>query len=411
MKILANHATGKVLKSDAFQISTEAKNAKKLDPAVLDCTLGTFHYEDHQFRTFQTVKDFLFSLPDDQVFAYATSDGGPDFENAVLNWVFEAERGFIEEQMFLKAIPTPGGTGALSSIIFNSLDAGEILLFPNLAWGPYSGIAANRNLNVSKYRFLNGDHFDFESFVLKADQIIAKQNKLVTIINDPCNNPTGYSLSPLELEKIIEYLNRQKCPSVLIYDAAYLDFAYEGRNASRAKFRLFAKANENVLINVAFSASKTFAVYGQRLGSQIIVGKDREAVRDFYNAANFTARNNWSNCNKGLISILIGFDKNPTIKQTFLKELDDVVATIKRRSDLFLKEAQAVGLKTYPYHSGFFVTIPVKDKDQALMALKETAKLYLLPFDDSVRVALCGITLSEVTGLAARIKNALAGLE
>lgn len=407
MKIIAKHATGKVLKGDAFQISTEAKNAKKFDDSVLDCTLGTFHYENNEFKTFPTVKKIIHSLPDDLVFDYSTSDGGQDFSDAVINWVLEDEKIKIEKSMTIKAIPTPGGTGALSSLVANSLDVGETLLFPNLCWGPYSGIAANRNLKVVKYNYFSGNHFNFNEFKAKAETIIAEQNKLVTIINDPCNNPTGYTLSNDEFSKIIDFLNEKNVPTLLIYDAAYLDFAFESRRQVRSKFGLFTKANANIVFGIAFSASKTFAVYGQRLGAQILLGKDAEQVNDLYQAANFTARNNWSNCNKGLINLVKQLNAEKQLKANFLLELEDVVKTIKKRADLFLQEANDIGLKTFPYRGGFFVTMPVSNPSEALDLLKQKAKLYLLPFEGSVRVALCSISLKDIKGLALRIKNVI----
>ncbi|MGD9887216.1 MAG: pyridoxal phosphate-dependent aminotransferase, partial [Bacilli bacterium] len=396
MKILATHAQGKVLKGDAFQISTAAKNAKRTDPSVIDCTLGTYLNENHEFKTFPSVKKFLYNLPDDLMFDYSTSDGGNDFAEAVINWVIGKERSLLEKTNLIKAIPTPGGTGALSSLVANSLDEGQTLLFPNLSWGPYAGIAQNRNLKISKYPLFNNGVFNCDGFFKSASDIIAREQKLVTILNDPCNNPTGYSLTKEEILKIVNFLNSQSIPILLIYDAAYLDFSFEDRDFVRTKFQLFNQLNENIVVGIAFSASKTFAVYGQRLGAQILIGKNHDMINDLYNAANFTARNNWSNCNKGLINLIIGMNNDYELKKTYLCELDLVVGTIKKRARLFLEQAQEVGLKTYPYQSGFFVTIPCQDRDLALQILKYKAKLFLLPFDSSVRVALCSVTLDEV---------------
>ncbi|MGD9604633.1 MAG: pyridoxal phosphate-dependent aminotransferase [Bacilli bacterium] len=411
MKILAKHAQGKILKGDAFQISTAAKNAKKNDPSVIDCTLGIYLNEEHEFKTFPTVKKYLHNLPDDLVFDYSTSDGGLEFADAVINWVLGSERQTLEKTALIKAIPTPGGTGALNSLVANSLDEGETLLFPNLSWGPYTGIAQNRNLKIEKYSFFKNNKFNLNGFMESADKIIEREGKLVTIINDPCNNPTGYTLNSEELQTIINYINFKNVPTLLIYDAAYLDFAYESRLTIRQRFGLLERLDANTVVGIAFSASKSFAAYGQRLGAQILIGKDQEMVNDLYNAANFTARNNWSNCNKGLINLIIGMNKDKELKEAYLKELNGVVGTIKKRSQLFLEQAKAINLITFPYHGGFFVTIPCKDRDLALELLKNNAKLYLLPFESSVRVALCSVALNDVDGLALRIKQAIGHLQ
>jgi len=85
MKIVAKHAAGKVLKSDGFQISAEAKLAKKKDPSIIDGTLGTFYFEDGSFKTFKVVHKVMSELKDEDIYLYSTSDGGPAFKEAILN--------------------------------------------------------------------------------------------------------------------------------------------------------------------------------------------------------------------------------------------------------------------------------------------------------------------------------------
>jgi len=408
MDIIAKHSSGKVLKRDALQIAAEAKSAKALDPTVINATIGTFFYEDGSFRAFKTVKDLLSEFPDDKFYTYSPSNGGADFQEAALNWVLDNNRSFIESKMSARAVATPGGTGALYNSIFNSLDPGETLLIPSLYWGPYVGMASNLGYNVEKFEMFHNEQFNIEGLIEKAEEIIEKQKKLVLVINDPCNNPTGYTMTQRELKEVIDFLNSKiDIPCVLIYDIAYLDFAYEGRKQTREKFPIFTKANSNIIIIIAFSASKTFAVYGLRLGAQIILGKDQHSIKEYYDAGNFTARNTWSNCNKSLISMLISFDKNPELKKRFLFELDEVVGIQKKRSDLFLKEAREVGLVTHPYRSGFFVTIPVDNNELVLEKLIEKEKLYLLPFEQSVRLALCALPLKNIEGLALKIKRVI----
>jgi aspartate/tyrosine/aromatic aminotransferase len=404
MNIIARHAAGKVLKRDNLQIANEAKIAKTLDPQTINATTGMFYYDDYLFHGFKTVDEILKNLNDDCLYAYSPSDGGKEFREAVLNWVFESYREEIEKESFCRVIATPGGTGAIFSSVFNSLDPGETLLFPNLFWSPYVGIASNLGFETQKYQFYFNDGYNVAGFKKAAETIIHKQGKLVTIINDPCNNPTGYNLTNEELQSIISYLNEIKVPSVLIYDIAYLDFASQN---SREKFKILSQTNNNVLISITFSASKTFSVYGQRLGAQIIMGKSEAEVIDFYNAGNYTARNTWSNANKGLINLLIAIDKNPDFKKQYLKELNDVKEIIKERANVFLNEASKVGLKTYPYSSGFFITIPVKDNEAVLKALIEEEKIYLLPCFDSIRLAICSVPISDLKGLAGRIKRVI----
>ncbi|MDD2492986.1 MAG: aminotransferase class I/II-fold pyridoxal phosphate-dependent enzyme [Bacilli bacterium] len=408
MRIIAKHAAGKVLKSDGFQISADAKLAKKKDPSIIDGTLGTFYFEDGSFKTFQTVHKIMNQLNDEDIYLYSTSDGGPAFKEAILEWAFKHTRKEIEASLSVAAIPTPGGTGALTSAVFNSLDPQETLLIPSPCWGPYVGIALNRAFKIEKFFMFDGDAFNMKGFIEKSEKIIAAEGKLVVIINDPCNNPTGYNMTKAELEAVIDYLNTKKeVPCVLIYDCAYIDMAVEGMKKTRENMLAFTKANENILISVAFSFSKTFFIYGQRLGGQILLSKNKESVIEYYNAANYTARNTWSNCNKGMIRVLEEMTKSPALMAEYQQELDEVIAVLNTRAELFKKEAKQVGLQIYPYQGGFFITIPCDNNMLVLEKLVEEEKIYLLPFDNSVRVAICSLPQSDLKGLAEKIHRVI----
>ncbi len=406
-QLLAKHSAGKVLKSDGFQISSEAKAAKKLDPSIIDGTLGTFYYEDGSFHTHQVVKDTFKDLKDEEVYLYSTSDGGKEFHEAVCNHLFKEYRKEIEDKMYLYSIPTPGGTGALVSGCYNCLDPGETLLIPTPCWGPYIGIAKHRGINVEEYFLFNDkDGFNLEGFIEKANKIIEKQGKLVFFLNDPCNNPTGYSMTPKELEDLIDYLNSTKVPCVMIYDCAYMDMAVEGMHETRKKLTLFTKANENVLISVCVSFSKTYFIYGQRLGGQVICCKDKKAAEELFNAANYTARNTWSNCNKGMVSLVCKVNKSQELTNRLNSEIALVIKELDKRSSVFVKEAKEIGLYHYPYMSGFFITIPCKNNDEVIAELKNR-KIYLLPTQGSVRVAICSLPEKDVYGLAKKIKDVI----
>lgn len=410
MKLIAEHLKGKVLKGDALQIGAEAKAAKKQDPQVINGTVGMFYQEDGSFRGFQTVSQILKNLSDEEIYSYSATDGGPEFHDAVLNWVFDEYREEIESELSCKVMATPGGTGALVSSIFNSLGYGQILLFPDLYWGPYVGMAKNYGFQYRTFPMFAGNSFNIQGFINEAEKIFAEQQKLVFIINDPCHNPSGYTFTEAEVAAIISYLNSKSLPSMLIYDIAYLDMDFKCRKTVRQKFRLFTLAKEHLMISICFSASKTFAVYGQRLGAQIILGKDQANILELYRAGKFFARNTWSNSNRGLISLMTAFNNNQDLKDRFLKELADVRSELKKRANLFLKEAKAIGLETHPYEAGFFISIPVANNQLVLEKLIKEEKTYLLPFSNSIRLALCSLTLSEIKGLAAKIKKIITSI-
>ncbi len=405
MKIIAKHSEGKVLKNDVFQISEQAKAAKAINPNVIDATVGAFYDEKGKLYKYGVIDKILKKLPDEKFYSYASTSGGPAYKDAVLNWVFQDKRESLLQKKNHAFVATPGGTGAIFNALYNSLDKGEILLLPNIYWGPYANMAADQDLQVVEYSMFKKNAFNIDEFIEKADEIIKQQNKLVTIINDPCQNPTGYTMKEEELAKIIEYMNSKKnIPCVLIYDIAYMDFSF---NANiRDRFTLFESAGENVLVSIAFSGSKTFSVYGLRMGAAIYLGSSKEFLNELQAIINFTGRTHWSNCTAATINMIVELDKKPKLNALFKKQVLYAMKMLKERADIFVSEAKEVGLSHYPYVEGFFITIPCNNLDVVVKNLNED-DIYLVPVRGAVRVAICSITKKEIQGLAQRIKKAI----
>lgn len=408
MKIIAAHAANKALKRDALQLSAEAKIAKKNDPSVIDGTLGTFYYEDGSFKVHKTISNKLSELNDNDKYLYSTAGGTNEYHDAIMNWFFQNSREVIEEKLYTRSIPTPGGTGALVAAVNNATNYGETVLIPNPCWGPYVGICESRGRKVAKYSLFDGETFNLNALMNTANEVLKNQDRLVCLINDPCNNPTGYTMSEEELRKLIQYFNSfENIPVVMVYDAAYIDMAKEGFEATRKKLEVFTEANENVIIIIAMSLSKTFFVYGQRLGAQIILGKNKTEVQEFKDAGGYFARNTWSNCNKGLTSLMISLNNDKTAIETVKKEIEKVVEELDTRGKLFMSEAKDCGLNTLPYSSGFFVSVPCKNNNLVLDKLVEEEKVHLIPITGCVRVALCALPTKDIKGLAAKIKRVI----
>ena len=154
MKIIAKHSDGLILSQDTFKISDITKREKAKNPAIIDGTLGVLNMEDGAFHTFKTVKEILFNAVDSKIYAYTTSDGGPEYREAVLNWVFRDYKDELLKVFDCKVVATPGGTGAISASMFSSLDAGQTVLIPNLCWSPYFGIAEDKGLKFKKFTLL-----------------------------------------------------------------------------------------------------------------------------------------------------------------------------------------------------------------------------------------------------------------
>ena len=285
------------------------------------------------------------------------------------------------------------------------MDVGQTVILPEIAWGSYNLMAQMNNLSVKTYALFEEDHFNLTSFKETCEKVMKEQDKLVIVINDPCHNPTGYSLSSQEWKDVIAFLN--ECSKthkvVLLNDIAYIDFAY-GQKLAKEYFSVFDDISENMAVIVAFSLSKSMTSYGLRCGAAIVMAQTEDIIQELKIVFEKDARATWSNINNGAMAAFVD------VMDHHLKEYDQerlqYVALLKERSDLFVKEANEVGLKHYPYKEGFFVTLSMDNttRDAYHEALMEN-HIYTVKVNKGV--AVCSLSLDKIKGLAKKMKDIL----
>lgn len=378
------------------------KAAAKLGAdAVTNATIGSLYDENGKLAALDVVFDSLKNLDNTHLAKYAISfTGNPAFREEVENWVLPKDLKLARE-----VVATPGGTGAVASSILSTLEEGQTLIIPEIAWGSYALMAQMNNLELARYSLFEEDHFNLDSFKKTCLEVLDRQNRLVVILNDPCHNPTGYSLSNEEWEQVIAFLNdcSQKAPVVLINDIAYIDFSYRGM-AARDYMLQFDKISDDVAVVVCFSLSKSMTSYGLRCGAAIILAQKEESVRLIRIVMEKEARAIWSNINNGAMEMFVDvmenrFDEYDAEKQAY-------VDLLRQRSGIFLQEAAACGLSHYPYKEGFFITLDMDNdtRDRFFDALVKK-NIYTVKVNKGIRVAICSLPIEKVKGLAPKMKE------
>lgn len=381
------------------------------DEHVVNGAFGTLFNEDGQLWTFKAVYDAFDQIPNVQKAKYASSIyGSKEFHEGVKSWLFAS---FTPKTPY-EIIATPGGTGALASTVKNALSPGETLVLPNIGWGPYTTIAKEAQVEIETYAMFDGDHFHLNDFKATLRQSLDQQGKAVVFFNDPCQNPTGYSLTPSEWDAVFDILEELSLlgPIVFVYDIAYVDFNLR-KDAYKENFKRLFELPSNVLTVITFSASKTLSAYGMRVGAQVLISQNESELRKFKAACGNTARGVWSTVNNGGMALMHAVATVPEVTHTYTLERDEALMILAQRADLFLKEALEFGLDLYPYKEGFFATIRIEDselKNEVHLALKEEDIFFVNVFG-GLRVALCSIPLTKIKGLAKRVKDVLMRVE
>ena len=408
--MLANHSKDKSIVDKVFTVVAKAKEAKEKfgQESVIDATIGVLCNEDAQFVNFKTVSEVYKNLPDNEIAAYASSfSGDPKYLECVKEVVLGKNYGEEFKDSFIDAVATPGGSGAVSNTIWNYVDKGEKILIPDWMWESYKIMSEEFGVKYELYSlFDENGAFNTADFEQKAEKIIEEQGKVLAIINDPCHNPTGYSLSMDEWKELRDFFIKTalKGDIILLNDIAYIDYDFRGEKGAREYMEYFKGLPENVLVIFAFSISKAFTEYGLRVGAQLALSSSKKVTDDFKRANEFSCRSRWSNISRGGMRLFSDIVSNPELFDKLKKERNEYVGLMKERADIFIKEAKEEGIPMCTYRGGFFITVPLGDDTEKIGLELQKENIFTVILEKGLRIAICSVPKRQLHGLPAKIK-------
>lgn len=411
--MLAKGLEERNLVDKVFSIAKKAKDAaaKYGDENVVNATIGSLYNEDGKLVVLKAVDKAYRELAPEDFAGYASAfTGSPEYKESVKISILGKEYKEDFAGHYMSVIGTPGGTGAVSNSIKNYMNEGDTLLLPKWLWSPYILMANERKGDCDYYEMFDANgEFDLKDFGDRVNRLAEKQDNVVIIINDPCQNPTGYKLSIDEWKKTFEILGAasEKANIILINDIAYID--YDDRTeAEKKEYReLFKNLPDKVFVIFAFSISKSLTSYGLRVGAQLALSKNKNIIDEFEMANSYTCRSTWSNISRGGMKMFSDIMLNEENYKMLLNEREMYRNLIMERANIFMEEAAECGLAYLPYKSGFFLTIPTEELTDKVAEILESENIYTVVLDRGIRIAVCSVPKKKIYGLAGRIKTAI----
>ncbi len=384
-----------------FGLARLAAERRAAGHPVIDATIGVLLDDEGKLALLATATRALREVSPVDAASYAPIAGTPAFLAAVTRDLlgdFPALAGRAA------AVATPGGTGALRHAIVSLLGEGQALLTTSLYWAPYATLADENGRALRTFAMFDAERrFDSNALEAALAQSLADQGRAVVVLNDPCHNPSGYSMSEDDWRRTAKALADASArgPVSVVLDLAYTVFAEAG--ASRALAAL-APVADRVLILLCWSASKTFLQYGQRVGALVAVATDEAEREELAAALSFASRGTWSNCNHGGLEAVTRLLADPALRASVDAERRSVLDLLARRVDEWNRLAPGLGLHYPPYAGGFFVTVSCDDPQAAAAALRDR-DAFVVPVSGALRVALCSVPLRDVERLVRAIAD------
>lgn len=379
-------------KDNILNVSQKANLAISNHQSIINASIGMLYDEEGKLADFPIVDKLISESNDELNRKYGGVSGRPAFKTAIINWLFD---GVDLTKLNVGVIPTIGATGALFLSMRNYVDKNQPVLAPNIRWSNYDNIADQLGLKIEEYNLFNGDKFDLLSVKKCVTKSLSKFHRAYIIINDPCQNPTGYSLSFMEWKTLLNSLKTLQISGqiVLMVDIAYLN--YSNFDYSKIINLMSEFISDNFMIHFAFSAAKTLSIYGLRGGAFIALAKSKKEIEAFETSCKATARAVWSmpnNVANNVIEKCFLIDEN---RNSIKKQLIYYTTMLKKRSDLYFEECKKYGLINKPYRNGFFVLLECKNNEKLSDKLCEK-NVFAIPLSGGLRISLASITLKQI---------------
>ena len=408
INMAATHAVNRKLIDPIFEANAACKAAisKFGAETVTNATIGTVLDEAGNLAVLPTVEKVFRQMSMTEFMSYAPISGRADFLESVKRQIL----GDKDFEGYFGAVATSGGTGAIHHAIANYAERGDKVLTSDWFWGTYNVICNETGKTLENFKLFDDDYkfFNIENFSARVEEISAAQNSLLVIINSPAHNPTGYSLSDAEWDKVLEVL--KTCAKggkkiTLLVDIAYIDFA-GGKKEAWAFIEKFKNLPENLLILIALSMSKSYTLYGQRCGALAAISSSAEIIDEFNDTNKYSSRAVWSNINHGAQILYTKINGDKILSESLTADQKILREMVNARAEIFVKEAANCDLQIVPYKGGFFIAVPAENPAAVCKKLHEDL-IFAVPLKLGIRVAACSTPLKKISGVAEKIKAAM----
>jgi len=384
-----------------FALNAEAQRRRATGEEVINATLGVLHDDLGQLVVHESVMELWRELSPPEIAPYAPLAGDPAFLKAMVqhHWPKLESPG--------AACATPGGSGALALSVRNFLEPGMAVLAGAPYWGPYDLLTGENGARVATAPFKVAGHpLDLEIWARNAKALMGRQGRLLVWLNDPCQNPTGLSLSREDRQGLLAILADQadRGPVILVLDSAYVDYTRDPGHVREAldQYAEFAEAGK-VLVGSALSISKSLTLYGARGGALAFPWCQDPSLTT---ALAIGCRGLWSASARAPQSLVVRLARDGKRQEKLNAEHRHWSQILESRAVALDSALRGEGLSGAPWHGGFFVTLRMEAPAAVADRLKSSG-VFVVPVGEGIRVGICGLRAAEAPRFAAALKNAL----
>ena len=271
---------------------------------------------------------------------YLPIDGIVAYDNAVKALVFGADSEPVTSGR-VATIQAIGGTGGLKigADFLKRVSPNAKVLISDPSWENHRALFTNAGFDVDTYAY-----YDAAKRGVNFEGMLASLNTAspgtIIVLHACCHNPTGYDITSAQWDQVIAVVKAKELTPFL--DMAYQGFGY-GIAEDGAVIQKFVAAGLSFFVSTSFS--KSFSLYGERVGGLSVLCKDKEEAGRVLSQLKIVIRTNYSNPpihGGAVVAAVLG---NPELRALWEMELGEMRVRIKAMRQRLVDGLKAAGVQ------------------------------------------------------------------
>jgi aromatic-amino-acid transaminase len=271
---------------------------------------------------------------------YLPIDGIAAYDAAVQSLVFGADSDALKSKR-VATVQAVGGTGGLKvgADFLKQVNPAASVLISAPSWENHRALFTRAGFDVAEYPYYDAKTHGID-FAAMRTALQAAPAGTIVVLHACCHNPTGVDLTPAQWDEAVAIVKARHL-------VPFLDMAYQGfgqgiaeDGAAVAKF-----VASGVDLFIATSFSKSFSLYGERVGALSVVCKNAEETSRVLSQLKIVIRTNYSNPPTHGAQIVATVLATPDLRAQWEDELAGMRVRIKAMRMALVEKLAAAGVK------------------------------------------------------------------
>ena len=337
-------ATVEMAPRDPILGLNEAYNAEK-NPAKVNLGVGVYFGDDGKIPLLAAVKAAEKTRLETQPpRGYQPIEGTPAYNGAVQNLLFGKDSELLAAGRAITC-QCLGGTGALKvgADYLKRLLPDATVYISDPSWENHRALFEAAGFPVKEYAYYEAATRGVDFAAMKAS-LVAMPAKSIVVLHACCHNPTGADLTAAQWAEVVAAIKERNL-------VAFIDMAYQGFADSikqdAAALDLFSASGLQFF--VASSFSKSFSLYGERVGALTIVTDSKDESARVLSQVKRVIRTNYSNPPTHGGAVVAACLASPELRQMWEDELAGMRDRIRAMRISLVEKLAAAGAKDFSF--------------------------------------------------------------